>query len=321
MTFAPTTAARSFSAAVVAVALSSASPASAQGHDPVAAEAAFAEARALMQKGRFDEACPKLEASLSLDPALGTLLNLGDCYEKVGKTASAWLRYREAAALALEKGQREREQIARARITALEPKLCKLTVRVAEQPEITVTRDGATVLRAAYGIPVPVDPGPHVVEARGSAAGAPFSSNVDVKPPPPNGACALTTVDVPVLSDNGGAPVVAVPVKPVLAPIDLGPEAPPPSIEPRWRTVHTLAIVSAGLGIVGLGVGSAFGLSASGTKSEADSFCTPAGCTADGKGLLADAGAAADVSTVFFSVGAVLLVTGAVLWLTSPSLR
>ena len=89
MTFAPTTAARSFSAAVVAVALSSASPASAQGHDPVAAEAAFAEARALMQKGRFDEACPKLEASLSLDPALGTLLNLGDCYEKVGKTASA----------------------------------------------------------------------------------------------------------------------------------------------------------------------------------------------------------------------------------------
>jgi len=320
MTFASTTAARSISAAVVAVVVASSSVAFAQGRDPVAAEAAFAEARGLMQKGRFDEACPKLEASLSLDPALGTLLNLGDCYEKVGKTASAWLRYREAAALALEKGQREREGIARSRITALEPKLCRLTVRVAEQPEITVTRDGTGVLRAAYGIPVPVDPGSHVVEARG-ASGAPFSTNVDVKAPPPNGACAVTTVDIPVLGEGG--PAVGLAAKPVLRPIDLGPEPPPAALssESRWRTVHTLALVSAGLGIVGLGVGTAFGLSASGTKSEADSFCIPAGCTADGKALLADAGSAADVSTVFFSVGAVMLVTGAVLWLTSPSLH
>src|SRR5687767_12500948 len=83
--------------------------------DSLAAEVLFSEARALMKDGRWEEACPKLEASHSLDPALGTLLNLAECYAKVGRTASAWLRYREAAAVAVQQGQKEREGIARER--------------------------------------------------------------------------------------------------------------------------------------------------------------------------------------------------------------
>ncbi|MBS2014158.1 MAG: tetratricopeptide repeat protein [Deltaproteobacteria bacterium] len=321
MTRATIPAARTFSAAVVivglAVSASTARLARAQGRDPVAAEAAFAEARALMQKGRFEEACPKLEASQSLDPALGTLLNLGECYERVGKTASAWLRYREAAAIALEKGQRERETIARGRIAALEPRLCKLAIRVAEQREITVTRDGATVLRAAYGIPVPVDPGRHVIEATGGGE-APFSTEVEVRASRPEGACELTTVEVPVLGTSRPAPAPAVAFQPIVLP---PPEAPSPSPSSRWGGLHTLAVVSAGLGVVGLGIGSAFGLSASSTKSDADAGCAPAGCTAGSKALLADAGSAADASTVAFTVGAAFLVAGVVLWVVSPSLR
>ncbi|MDF2696857.1 MAG: hypothetical protein K0S65_5240, partial [Labilithrix sp.] len=138
----------------------------AHANDPVAAEAAFVEGRALMSAKRYAEACPKLEASHTLEPAVGTVLNLAECFAKIGRTASAWIRYREAAAMALEKNQHEREEIARSRARELEPKLCRLTIVATNREGLVVTRDGQTVAPAALGIAVPVDPGPHVVEAR-----------------------------------------------------------------------------------------------------------------------------------------------------------
>jgi hypothetical protein len=68
-------------------------------------------------------------------------------------------------------------------------------------------------------------------------------------------------------------------------------------------------------------VGTAFLFNAASTQRDADAKCTSAGCTPEGKTLMADAGASADVATVTFIVGAALVTTGAVLWLTSPSLR
>ena len=70
-----------------------ASPAFAQsGSNKAAAEALFSEGRSLASAGKCDEAIPKFQASQKLDPGIGTLLNLADCYEKVGRTASAWGR-------------------------------------------------------------------------------------------------------------------------------------------------------------------------------------------------------------------------------------
>ena len=50
-----------------------------------AAESLFQEARKLMDAKRYGEACPKLVASHKLAPAVGTLLNLADCYERGGQ--------------------------------------------------------------------------------------------------------------------------------------------------------------------------------------------------------------------------------------------
>src|SRR4051812_39786672 len=134
-----------------------------------AAEALFGEGRALMAKSQFSEACPKFEASEQLDPGLGTLLNLADCYEKLGKTASAWAEYREAIPLARGAGSKVRENLAIERAKALESRLSMITIRALGGAEdsaaLEIRRDGVPVQAAKFGSPIPVDPGPHTIEA------------------------------------------------------------------------------------------------------------------------------------------------------------
>src|SRR5438132_4379169 len=86
-------------AAVVAIALVAlGSRAGAQSAaDKAAAEALFDQGRAAMQASDFAKACGLLERSQRIDPGIGTLLYLAECYEKHGRTASAWATFREAA--------------------------------------------------------------------------------------------------------------------------------------------------------------------------------------------------------------------------------
>jgi hypothetical protein len=49
--------------------------------DKAAAEALFDQGVRLMKQNSFAEACPKLEESDRIDPAVGTLLYLGECYD------------------------------------------------------------------------------------------------------------------------------------------------------------------------------------------------------------------------------------------------
>ncbi len=284
----------------------------AQAHDTAAAEAAFAEARTLMGQGKYAEACPKLETSFTLDPALGTLMNLSDCFERTGRTASAWVRYREAAAMAVQQGHRQREQIARQRVAALEPALCRLVIRTEHGPGLSVLRDGKIVDRAALGLPVPVDPGSHSVVAK--AGGAEVTTVIDVRAPDAGAPCALTAIEIPTLLEGERAAAVVVP--PPAPGADVGP--PPPS---AWRTSHTLAVVAASAGVVALGIGTVFTVKAAGQKSDGNALCTSAGCQPEGQTLLHDAGTSADAATVSVIIGAALLATGAVVWFTSPSLR
>src|SRR5512139_3095133 len=65
--------------------------------DQAAAEALFLQGGKLKAQGKIEEACNKWAASQRLDPAVGTLLFLGDCYEALGRTASAWATFTEAS--------------------------------------------------------------------------------------------------------------------------------------------------------------------------------------------------------------------------------
>ena len=138
----------------------------ARAEDPAAAEVLFQEGRRLLTEGQVSAACEKLKDSFALDPMSGTLLNLAACYEKQGRTATAWARFRNAASLAKSQGKREQAEEANRRIKALEADLSYLTITVPEPVAgLEVRRDDLEVSPATYGVQVPVDPGPLQVVA------------------------------------------------------------------------------------------------------------------------------------------------------------
>ena len=139
------------------------------GADKAAAQALFDEGKRLATEGHYAEACPKLAESQRLDPAPGTLLNLADCYEKAGLTASAWATWLEAAAATKQAGQLERERLARKRAETLKPRLMNLEISVPEAsrfPGLEVRKDNTAVSNVTWGTPMPIDPGTHSITAR-----------------------------------------------------------------------------------------------------------------------------------------------------------
>src|SRR5689334_7903140 len=132
----------------------------------IAARALFDAGRKLMARKNYADACPKFEESQKLDPGVGTQFNLADCLEHLGKTASAWVNFVDVMNTAKEAGQTARENAARARANALEPKVAKLTI-IAVDPagQMEIKRDGIVVEQGLWGTGIPVDTGEHVVSA------------------------------------------------------------------------------------------------------------------------------------------------------------
>lgn len=90
----------------------------------------FQEARALMQQRRFAEACPKLEESFRLSPAVGTALNTARCHDEAGRLASALEWYQRSASMAAASKQQDRESFARQQITRLEKEAPRVIVHI-----------------------------------------------------------------------------------------------------------------------------------------------------------------------------------------------
>lgn len=136
------------------------------GDNAAAAEALFVEAKQLTADGNYDEACPKFLASYKLDRTLGTLLNLADCHEHVGRIATSWAEWGEAIEMARRMGD-DRVEFATKRRDALTSRLPKLTVKIDDPVDgLDVYRDDTKVEPGAYNLPLPVDPGEHTVSVR-----------------------------------------------------------------------------------------------------------------------------------------------------------
>lgn len=136
--------------------------------EQAAADVLFNDAQKLIKEGRVAEACPKLAEAHRLDPTPGTLLNLGDCYERIGKTASAYGSFDEAEALAKKNNDATRLKEAEKRKGLVLPKLVKVTIHVPDASKaagLVIKWDDQVVGEGRWETPFPVDPGDHMVEA------------------------------------------------------------------------------------------------------------------------------------------------------------
>ena len=68
--------------------------------DKVMATQLYDDAEKEMGRSNYAVACLKYGESQRLDPQLGTLLHLADCWERAGKTASAWATFKDAIEIA-----------------------------------------------------------------------------------------------------------------------------------------------------------------------------------------------------------------------------
>lgn len=268
--------------------------------ESAAAEKLFMEARALLAKGDYAAACPMLAESHRLEPGVGTLLNLAECYEAAGKTASAWVTYREMETLALRQNQAARAEHAAARARALEPSLAYVTLVVPSSVRVdglVVQRDGGAFGVASWDRELPVDPGPHefVVVAPSRRR---WSASLKVEP-------------------RSRARVVV----PLLRPVAMA--ATPSSGQPSGggggsalRSVGITALVAGGASLAtGLTFG---GIAWRKNETATRDHCGAADCDGRGVDLIHQSRTFATVATVTVIAGAATMAVGTLLWILAP---
>jgi hypothetical protein len=275
--------------------------------DRTAAEALFQEATVLMDAKKYAEACDKFAASQQLDPGLGTMLYLADCYDQAGRSASAWALFREVEDRSRRASQPDRERIAGERASALESKLSKLEVRVAPKQrvrDLELRVAGSVLPQASWNVALPVDPGPTKIEAR-----APGKKPVTLQIVVTSGATSQV-IEIPALAD---AP---------LAKTNERAGADRPVAAPQSSTQRTLGFVMGGAGLVALAAGGYFGYRAYAQNTDSKAECRsdePNACTRAGVDLREQAKMSANIATIAAVSGGVLTVAGLGVILTAPS--
>ncbi len=283
--------------ALAIVALTSAS--SLAQTDPVAATELFKQGRDAAVRHDHATACPLFEESNRLDARVGTLLNLADCEEHIGKLAEALQHWHQAIQLGTATGDRRAEE-AKSRHAALDARVPRLTVRLADgAPEYTeILRNGVALGKATMGVPLPLNPGAHVVEVRAKGH-EPRSYRV-----------AMQEGESKELHVTAGAQLPDVPQQ--------EPRTVPSHIRIQEEPDDTLAYVLGGMGVAGVVVGSVTGMMLWGKNRTIDAQCDARNqCSEEGLEAVDDAKGLLPVSNAAWVVGVVGLGASTYLFVTS----
>jgi len=285
------------------------SSAEAQTSSEAMAESLFVEARRLMAEGKLAAACPKLRESNALDPQLGTLLNLGKCYEQNGQTASAWATFTELSRLAARAGQKARADYAAERVQILEPELAYVTVRLSGSvSQVTVHIDDERLSMAVLGTALPLDPGSHRLSVE-APDHRPYSQTLLVEPG------SRQDVEVPPLEPIVVEPAPVTPSpEPVISlpppsPPPL-PPAPPPAESTSSSSWWPAAVVGYGVAGTGVVVGAVTGILALDAGGSLN--CSMGACPPSDADTLSRATTLANVANASFAIAGVGAIVGIV---------
>jgi len=131
-----------------------------------AARQLFADAEKDEDAGRWSEALEKLRRVYEVKPTPGVRSHVALCEEHLGQLARALDDYKAAETQAGADHARDVLRFVGRRLADLEPRVPRLTIRLEPPvPDATVTLDGAALSPSLLGVPIPVEPGEHTIEA------------------------------------------------------------------------------------------------------------------------------------------------------------
>jgi hypothetical protein len=283
--------------------------ASAQANpNTAAADAAFKEGRELFKAGKYGEACEQFEKSQKLDPANGTLFNIAQCSEKIGKLATAVADYRDLVA---KDTNAERKATASERLKVLAPRVPKLYVKLASPPPGVVveidSKDGPRTVEANKAIEMDSGDYTVVVRAKGYSE---LISRVKI-----GQEGKTTTIDATLKAGATNSETIGV-AKP-----DEKPRADRPAAPASRKKLY--GMVAMGGGGAALVTGIVFGSLARSKWNDAKAVCGGTTCTTqedvDRANALGDsARSKALVSTILVIGGAAIAGAGIFLYVTAP---
>jgi hypothetical protein len=227
---------------------------SANAHaEPMSTEARadrlFHSAEKKFDSGDYAGACADFSESLKLGPKLGTLLNLALCHETIGRLVTAWSEFSHAAAWATQNNQKDRHEFAVKHLLALEPRLPRIVLQLPADRAIDgIDLDGEPVPEQRWYLPLYLDAGEHRL-----AVTSPGRKRTSV-------AFRVS----PAASDQF-----------VMVPSPNEPSTPPVPVKEAQRPMPTLGYVAIGVAVVGVGVGTVFGVLAA-TADDRDAATTRA---------------------------------------------
>jgi hypothetical protein len=270
----------------------------------------FRQAKALTDAGTYEGACPMLEESRRLDPALGTEFNLADCYEHTHREPEAYLLFSVVATEAHVAGKDVRERESRARMKALEPRIARVHIVRSTGAAAHLRLDGGE-LRAGSEEAV-TSPGRHVIDAAADGR-EPWHQDLVAL------AGKVVEVHVPELRPLAAAATASPPPAAVVSPPPATPAVTPPIERAGLGAGRTAALLIGGVGIVGVGVGAVAGVLSISAHGNASGHCPHPSTCGDRQAASDWTTATTDgtISTAGFVAGVVLLGGAGVLWLAT----
>ncbi len=295
---------------------------------------------ALQESGDCAGAVEKYQKAEALYHTPSVLTRLGECQIKLGKLV--------AGSESLQRVVREQlpanapapfvqaQAHAKELLDATLPRIGKLKLHVdaPEGAQLTLKIDGQTVSTASLDTDRAADPGPHVVEVSGpglvTAKGsvevgeglrATLSLKIEretAKVKPKSKDATDTDADEPA-TEPTRKPKHVEAVKPdddEDEPVRKKRKRAAAEPEGPSRVAPIVMFVTAG---VGIGVGTIFGLRASGKKSDLDAVCVNKACPPSADGDISTMKNSATISTIGFGVGIAALAVGTFLWITGGS--
>lgn len=286
-----------------------------EGAQPEASE--LAQAMSDLEAGRYAQACPALQKVLRQDPKAKTLFYLAECEEKRGRLATAAVHYDDYLAMydglppSEQKEEQKREEQAAARRQALEKRIPRVTLKLpSDAPASTLVvrtpPDGGNPVQVVVGVPLPVDPGKHVISTE-----VPGRPRVDKSFTVNEGETKLVELEVARAELSLQPTRKATPLQPVpslLPPLD-------PGTSPRRVAAYALG----GVGVLGILGGVVTGAITWAQKGPIAENCQGRICNEAGVSAKETAATTGIISTVSFPVGLAALGAGVLLYVTEPA--